>query len=177
MSVQKDFGTPTFSKGGSVVDFQKQDNGYLVMLNAALNTGTAKNNLTYEFDWALLGAPDDEFEMYFTCYPVRCDTNSNNLKIPLISLGCGGFTTYTSVPNTFAQPSNIIGTLAFQTVSTSALLRCDEATNPPVYFHQRPTNNIFTLQFLKSDGTGLWNPLTGTFPNYVMTMRFCKIEK
>ena len=161
----------------SVVDFQKQDNGYLVMLNSALNSSTFKNNATYEFDWGLLGAPDDEFEMYFTCYFVRCDTNSASLKIPLISLGCGGFTTYTSVPNTFASPSNIIGAVSLQTVSTTGLLRCDEATNPPVYFNQRPTNNIFSVQFLKSDGTGYWNPASSTFPNYVMTMRFVKLDK
>lgn len=179
---QKDFGTPTVEskilKGGSV-EYQKIDNGFQVMLSGALNSGTTKNSLEYYVDWSLMGNnPNQQYEMYWTFYTVRCDLSySASLQTPMVKITCGGFDNYSSTSGQSCVNVPIIGTIVIQNNGSFGLIRADESSNPPVFFKSRPTNNIFKVEIVKSgDYNTLWTPNSGAFPgNYLLTMKFIEV--
>ena len=150
-------------------------NDVVVMFNSRVGaTGTARNDLLYNFDWSLL--KDTKYEVSFR---VMMQTGTwNGDKIPMIFVHFGNTPlVYKTGTETICANTEFVGVLKYTTLqnSTPALATyayADESDNPHIHLNGKPTNTLPRITFRDATGALLTDSASAEIPHYILTARF-----
>ena len=147
---------------------------YNIVLNSAKNysVGASQASVTYAIDCHFL--EPGQYEVHFTFVSNVLNVTGSDVGNIFINFG-GNQQSFHAFNTTTASSINYLGITKPYIIGTSSFLLAEDNTNPPIFLNGRPTNNLFTVEVYQNDFTTLFTPATGSFPDYVLHLKFYKI--